>query len=190
MPRLTPVDLEALDRDPASLCVVDAELRVLFVNRAWRDFGRENGAASDDSNGYLGVDLMGVVPVVLKPFYTSLFDRARATHEVVEHSYDCSSPTVARVYRMRIYPSEGGALVIAHTLSQEGPHLRLASPAIDATYRDERGIVTQCSHCRQVRRRDDIQRWDWVPDYAARSPVNTSHGLCALCMRHYFSEFL
>jgi len=184
---LRPFDVAAVEDDPATICGLDASLRITHVNRAWRQFARDNGGEWDVAPWTLGVEVMSAVPLILRPFYEGLFERARTSDAPVEHSYECSSATVMRHFRMRIFPCVGGVLLVAHSLLNAAPHEGIASPAIAALYRDARGFVHQCAHCRRVRRgASDTRPWDWVPDYVARPVPNTSHGLCPLCEQFYF----
>ena len=42
-PSLAPFDLGTLERDEATICALDGELRIIYVNAAWRAFSRANG---------------------------------------------------------------------------------------------------------------------------------------------------
>jgi hypothetical protein len=88
---------------------------------------------------------------------------------------------------MQVFRCEGDGLLVAHSLSQETSHTQPSSPPIESLYRDDQGVLCQCGHCRRVRRAGhDSAQWDWVPDYVAQPPADTSHGLCPLCTQYYF----
>jgi hypothetical protein len=190
MPRIAPFDLAELDRMPANICVLGSDLRIAYVNPAWMAFGAANGLRSMDETCGLGQSVIRVTPEVMRPFYERLFMRARETAEPVEHDYECSSPTHRRLLRMRIYPCKSGAFVVVHSVLREAPHDGAARAALERTYRNERGLVVQCSNCRRVRRpavgADETAEWDWVPAYVAHMPQETSHSICAVCVAFHY----
>jgi CheY-like chemotaxis protein len=176
-----------LERNDASTCALDDELRVTYVNPAWCAFSRENGGTWGDARWAIGVSLLDSIPAPLRSFYERLFESARTAPAPVEHSYECSSGATYRRSRMRIFRCDGGALVVTHSLSQQVSHRWVASPAIERLYRSRDGIVVQCSHCRRVRRLGtEAGRWDWVPDYLAKHSASVSHGLCSVCAEYHY----
>jgi hypothetical protein len=187
-PLIAPFRRETLERSTANVCGLWPDLRIAYVNPAWLAFGLANGAGADASAA-LDTSILSVVPGALRAHYEGMFARAQHTNAVVEHDYECSSPTVRRTFRMAVHPCASGALVVVHSLTRETPHLEPASPPGDALYRDARGLILQCSNCRRVRRSLEPnvpESWDWVPDYVARVPARTSHGLCELCCDFYY----
>lgn len=190
LPLIAPFDVAELDRTPANVCVLGSDLRIAYVNPAWRAFGAANGLCSGEETSGVGQSVMRVTPDALRPFYERLFMRARETAEPVAHDYECSSPTVRRLFRMRIYPCKSGAFIVVHSLLREVPHDGVARAALEQTYRDERGLIVQCSNCRRVRRpgvgADETAEWDWVPDYVAHMPPDTSHSICAVCVAFHY----
>jgi hypothetical protein len=40
---LPPFDVDTLERDPATICGLDADLRIAYVKPAWLAFARDNG---------------------------------------------------------------------------------------------------------------------------------------------------
>jgi CheY-like chemotaxis protein len=187
-PTLAPFDIDTLDRDDATICALDGDLRITYVNAAWRAFSRANGGTWQDETCGIGVALLDSVPSVLRSFYERLFERARTSATPVEHSYECSSATTFRRFRMQIFRCKGGALLVTHSLSQEVSHRWVASRAIERLYRNADGILVQCSHCRRVRPAGpESPRWDWVPDYLADQQANVSHGLCPVCVEYHYA---
>jgi hypothetical protein len=151
-PELTPFDAHAMEGDDATICALDDGLRITYVNSAWREFARANGAPPNVATGAVGLALLAACPPDIRPFYEELFRRARAASAPVEHSYECSSPATFRRCRMRIFRCDTDAFVVAHSLSQAMPHHRAESPATEQTYRNDDGIISQCTNCRRVRR--------------------------------------
>lgn len=188
---IAPFDISTLDAMSATAVGLWPDGRIAYLNPAWLRFGATNGAPSSAGTGGLGIDLRLAAPPVLQPFYAQLFAKAIATGEVQGHDYECSSPDVHRTFRMAVYPCATGALVIVHSLLREAPHADQAMPPLERLYRNEHGLIVQCSNCRRIRRpgADEEGRttWDWVPAYVAQMPPKTSHGICPLCAQFYYS---
>ena len=74
----------------------------------------------------------------------------------------------------------------------EHPHAedRQLHPLVVARYAGLGGLMTQCCHCRLMRRADDHSTWDWVPSVLDEPPDTISHGLCPPCFRHYYPELV
>jgi hypothetical protein len=183
---LAPFDRVALDGDPATIYLVTPELHIAYVNPAWSTFAGANGARWEPGEWGVGARIMDAIPEVLRPFYEDLYRRAFARREVVEHDYDCSSPTVYRRFRLRLMPCESGALLVINSPLREAPHAVLPGSTLEALYRDEDGLIRQCSHCRRLRRTSQPPSWEWVPEQVARPAPRTSHVLCHVCTRYYY----
>ncbi len=180
-------DLATLDDESSTIYLVGADLRIEYVNRAWSRFAKSNGAIGTARWG-VGTELLDVIPEVLKAFYVELFGRAIRDQQVVEHDYECSSPDVKRIFRMRLLPNDSGVIVI-NALRVEAPHPGSPHAPVEAMYRDKAGLITQCSHCRRVRRVGAAAAWDWVPAYVGQLPLGVSHGLCPTCVAFYYAEW-
>lgn len=186
---LEPFEPAMLEAEPTTIYAVDGDLHLRYVNPAWAHFARAGGAtwAGEPSGPFgLGTSVMDAVPAILRPFYEGLYAAARRTREPQEHSYECSTPTRLQHYRMRVLPCRGDGLVVFHSLARDAPHPDAPSAAFESIYRDEHGIISQCSHCRRVRRAGGRLAWDWVRDYVTRTPNMASHALCQPCAAHYF----
>jgi len=189
-PLLLPFQPEVLDRIPASICAVDGDRRICYLNPAWLAFAVANGASGVPESCGLGKNVLFAVPPVLRPFHENMYAQARASGQPVEHEYKCSSSTHQRVFRMRIYPCSSDALVVVHSLVHEKPHSQAPSACLEDMYRDARGMIAQCSNCRRVRRAGTGEgigsQWDWVPEYVARMPPRITHGICPVCLDFYY----
>jgi hypothetical protein len=187
---LAPFDVAVTDAMPASVCGLWPDLRIGYVNPAWLAFGRANGAAEQEERWGLGANVRAVTPEALRPFYDRLFARAREIQAPLEHDYECPSPTQRRTFRMRVHPTIAGAFLVVHSVLRQEAHDEETHAAIEETYRDANGLIEQCAHCRRVRRarwaHGVTAEWDWVPDYVARMPPRTSHGLCAMCIAYFY----
>jgi hypothetical protein len=186
---LEPFDPAMLEAETTTIYAVDADLRLRYLNQAWTEFARAGGAswASGAGGAFgLGTLVMAAVPEVLRPFYEQLYAETWRRREPSEHSYECSTPTRLRYYRMRVMPCTGEGLVVIHSLARDAPHPGEPHAAIEPIYRDGAGLITQCSHCRRVRRAIGAPTWDWVRAYVTATPTRTSHGLCRPCVAYYY----
>jgi len=178
-----------LQRSPAVCYVLDSELRILYCNPAWNDFARLNGAPQLTSDAVIGFDLFDAIPEGLRALYSEAFQQVLRTGRVWEQSYECSSPTVFRIFRMRIHLLKSqNWFIITNPLLVERPHTK-AAPSDTKTYVNADGFLTMCAHCRCSRRLDDPGQWDFVPDYlqlSPQSPVKVSHGLCPVCRAYFY----
>ncbi|MEO8801134.1 MAG: hypothetical protein ABI551_24800 [Polyangiaceae bacterium] len=184
---LAPFDLDVVDDEPSTVYGLTEDLRLGYVNRAWSAFANANGASWNEGAWGIGSRVMDAIPDVLRPFYAGLFAQALSERAVVEHDYECSSPTQLRRFRMRIHPCDSGALLVVHSRIEEQLHTA-AEHSRGALYGEADGLITQCSHCRRVQRVDGTREWDWVPEYVARPLPTISHGLCNLCVEYYYSN--
>ncbi len=187
---LEPFDLGELQRDEDVVFGLWGDLTLAYVNPAWRRFATDNGGWDVPERFPLGSSLLSAIQGDVLPFYEDALRGVLDANRPWEHDYECSSPTVARWFRMRVLPLEGRGLLVSNALLIQRAHApgeRPPLPADDAVYRDARGLLVQCCGCRRTRRAG-INRWDWVPEYVARCPPRTSHGICPLCMGHYYPQ--
>jgi hypothetical protein len=183
-------ELHRLREAASTAYVLDADLRMAWVNSAWFTFADENG---DGVDAYTA-EPHHILPVFaddIRPYYRALFDAARESGEPQEHTYECSSSGLYRKFKMRVRPVEE-FLVVEHHLVVEHPHdsSREPHPLVLENYASAEGLITQCCHCRMLRRADDPHTWDWVPSVLDNPPDNVSHGLCPPCFRSYYPELV
>jgi CheY-like chemotaxis protein len=183
---LAPFDLQTLHNDASSICAAGPDLRIGFVNRAWTEFGRANGGRADDPGLGVGANLLAVSPAILRPFYRELFNRALQLQAPLDWDYECSTPVTFRHFRMRVEPCASGALIVSHSFVGDAPAPVDRLDAPEELYRDDRGFLLQCAHCRRARRTGPPPRWEWVAAFVAEMPAGTSHGLCPICLRSYY----
>ena len=181
--------MRALDRSPAVSYIVDARFRIMYCNPAWNLFATSNDGPRLTAESVLGSDLFDAIPDALQPAYSDAFRQVLRTGLVWEQSYECSSPTLFRTYRMRIHLLRPQAwFVVTNTLLVERPHA--ATTTTDAnTYVDSNGLVTVCAHCRCSKRVNNPDQWDFVPEYLKLRPDSApraSHGLCPVCRTYFY----
>jgi hypothetical protein len=181
--------MSALQRSPAVSYVVDSQFRILYCNPAWDRFASANGAPQLTSDAVIGFDLFDVIPDDLRGLYSHTFRKVLSTGRVGEETYQCSSPTEFRIFRMRIHLLKPqNWLIVTNPLLVERPHAKTAPPDSN-TYVNANRFVTMCAHCRCSRRLDDPGQWDFVPEYlklSLESATKVSHGLCPVCRAYFY----
>lgn len=181
------------ETDPAVIYALDRDLRIVYCNAAWDRFALENGGAGLERPLALGRPVMDSVPKVLHAFFEDGYRRTLSSRETWEHTYECSSPSVYRSFRMSTYPEpDGSGLVVVNSLVVAHPHDDAKRPpqAPDlGLYVDDFGVLKMCSHCRRVSRVGEPARWDWVPAFVDAPPERVSHGLCGVCVHLFYPDF-
>ncbi len=187
--------LEQLESHPASIFGLFADGAIAYINPAWIRFARENGGfVTGPSNAWLGQRYLDVIAEPLRPFYAQLFTLAPDAGsglQPVSHVYECSTPAVFRQFAMKVYGlAKGDGFVVINTLVATRPHdhpTRVPHLPDRALYESVDGIISQCAHCRLIRRADG-SRWDWVPAWIEQIPSGTSHGVCEVCLEYYYPD--
>jgi hypothetical protein len=181
--------MQALQRSAAVSYILDSQFRIMYCNPAWNRFARSNGAPQLTSEGVVGSDLFDSIPEVLRAVYADAFREVLNTGRVWEHSYECSSPSLFRTFRMRIHLLKPqNWFVVTNALTVERSHARTAT-ADPNGYVDANGFITNCAHCRCSKRVDSPDQWDFVPEYIQprlASAVKVSHGLCPVCRAYFY----
>lgn len=181
--------VHALERSPAVSYILDSQFRIVYCNPAWNQFATANGAPRLAGDSVMGSDLFRAIPDVLRLAYSDAFRYVMSTGLVWEQSYECSSPTLFRVYRMRIHLLQDQSwFVVTNTLVVERPHEETAEADANL-YVDVDGIVTVCAHCRCSKRVANPDQWDFVPEYLKlrlESTPKVSHGLCPVCRAYFY----
>ena len=188
--------LDALDRHPDTVFGLWPDARLAYFNEPWSAFAAANGGQPSVECAWgLGARYLDAIAEPLRPFYADLLartpDPGTALHPV-SHEYECSSATVFRKFRMQTYAlADRAGFIVINSLVVEAPHDPVVRPpqaAVLGRYLDGRGVLVQCAHCRRVQRGADTVSWDWVPEWAERSPPLTSHGVCPICFDYYYPE--
>jgi len=192
--RLPDFDFESLHDSDDVVYGAWSDGRLTYTNNGWDRFATENEAPRLNRGWPLGRSIWDVIPEPLLPFYRDGWEWALASGSPWGHTYECSSEDITRIYRMTVMglPDVGAVLVVnalvASLESSAAPaERRIALDAAgEEAYRDENGLITQCSHCRRVQHPSSTDRWDWVPAWVHRSPRDTTHGLCGVCFAYHY----
>jgi hypothetical protein len=179
-------DEDALEADQGSLCAIREDGTILWFNEGWVGFAEANGGADVPARYGVGASYFDAISGALRQFYEGVVHDCVERKEPFEQEYECPSPELRRVFRLRVMPVRG-VLLIAHSLVVEEPHAAAVEPPLDAPYRAATGIMTMCSNCRRTRRADQ-SRWDWVPAWVSALPAQVSHGICPVCVSYYYGD--
>lgn len=187
---LADFDIEAFQNNSGTIFGLWPDLTLAYVNLGWVQFAALNdGEPQNDSEWRLGRCVMDAIAEPLRPFFVENYGRCLREGRPWEHVYDCSSAELYREFHLTAFPlGEAEGLLVVNSLRREAIHTRVPCPPLDELYRDDGGMVTQCCHCRRVRRIGEAKVWDWVPAWVSDRPANTSHGLCEPCMGFHYSE--
>lgn len=117
----------------------------------------------------------------LQPIYVSAFSSARTLGRC-ELSFECSSPTHYRQFRMRIRLL-GRGYAIVNSLEMERPHDRVVSQPDYSHF--ENSTITLCAGCRRARNGQSQSTWDWVPYFLKDNLIPADHRLCPSCNAFY-----
>ncbi|MGA7802179.1 MAG: hypothetical protein WCC36_15380 [Gammaproteobacteria bacterium] len=190
---LNKFELSTLEDSRSVVYGLTSELRLCYFNPAWFAFARDNGAERVVSERFpLGTALEEAIDGPLRGYYIGAYQAVFGHGQPWDHDYECSSDRVFRLYHQRAYPLAGGhALVVVNSLRISRPHSAdrrgLFEPD-ETLYRDSRGFVTQCAHCRRTQRVAEPDHWDWVPAWVVHLPPSTSHSLCPICFDYYYQH--
>lgn len=198
-PRISPsfgalldqMSLADLERNPSVIFGLWPDLTLAYVNPAWYRFARENGGEPEISRAWdLGRNVMDAVTPLLQPFYREFFGRQldpAAPCQLSQHEYECSTAEVYRRHVMTVYRlGDAAGLLVTNVPVVERLQDRPGRAPYTDDYHDSAGWVRQCAHCRCVQHRLVPDRWDWVPFWVASPPAFTTHGLCPLCLDHFY----
>jgi hypothetical protein len=182
--------LEAFERHHSVIYMLDADLRLVYCNKAWDEFAEHNGGGANLRRiEQLGHPILDAILEPLKAFYRSAFERSLAEQQRWEHLYECSSPECYRKFHMQVLPwAAPPRLVVVNSLVVERAHDRIRRGPLTSVYRTAGGVIAMCMHCRRTRRSDQSDVWDWVPEFLATPPDSISHGLCPTCFRYYYPQ--
>tara|TARA_R110002072_G_scaffold241027_1_gene399505 strand:+ start:43587 stop:44174 length:588 start_codon:yes stop_codon:yes gene_type:complete len=185
-PKISGWDEDYLANTKDVVSVLDGQLRIKWTNQRWLEFAAANdGLPAVRDTWSAGAKYTSAISKPLRSFYEQRLQRCLDRQEVWSHDYECSSPGHFRSFHQVVYPVACGWLVIANSLVVEREHD--AAFAAGQAYRSEQGMLRQCMHCRRFCHAAE-NRWDWVPEYVAKLPPDTSHSLCGSCSGFYYPD--
>jgi len=184
----TPAEAE---KAAAGICLLDAELRIVYCNGAWEQQEREKGGAAVSREELNGAAILDRVAEPLRPFYSRGFAEVKKQGQEWEYEFELSSAEKLRMYRMKVKRTAEGGLLLESRMEREAGHgaERPAMPAMKSLYVTESGTLTMCCHCRRTRCAGLGRTvWDWVPEYVSAPAGRVLQGLCRECFAHFYPE--
>ena len=187
---------EALEAEPHVVMVLDPQLRIGFINRAWQSHAeRDQAPASCAAPSYLGVPYLGFVKGELRSRLAKGFEllaQAKGGFGSVWFHSECNTPQVCRRLTTRLsalWDEQLTGYVVHNTIRVVGSmreRYDFLELALD-DWRDAQGLITQCSCCRRVRH-PVTAAWAVSVELIENSRPGVSHGLCELCLDTYYGE--
>ncbi len=183
--------LDDLQAHSGAIYGIWADFSLAYYNPGWFRFSMQNGGEPHISTEWgLGRSILECMAPEMREFYATNYGACLGSHETWDHEYECSSDTLYRRYHQIVYPlGQREGLLITNSLISERPHdkaERPASAADELAFLDDEGRIVQCAHCRRVKNIQEVERWDWVPEWVKQSPEITSHSICPTCFGYYY----
>lgn len=181
-------DQRILYAHPSTLVAIAVDGEIQWLNEAWYEFARANGGANTLSRFLVGSNYFdGIACPQLRTFFQRQLSDAYEQAQIFELEYECSSPDVRRLFRMRALPIAHAGLLVEHVKIYEGAISHPAKRAELEHYVNADGLIVQCSNCRKVKRADG-RTWDWVREWVSLQQSRVSHGLCEVCFGFYWGH--
>lgn len=128
---------------------IDADDRLVWVDRLWLAFASENGASELTEDFVLGRLLWDfIVGDETCQVYSSIHTRVRGSGQPVVIPFRCDSPTLKRHMRLTIAREEAGQLLYMSSLLRVEPQREL--PALDRALPRSLNFLTMCSFCKRT----------------------------------------
>jgi hypothetical protein len=184
-------DLDTLEKNPHSIYGLARDLTLNYVNQAWLEFARDNDGEPVISQRFtIGTPIGDAFSEPLKTYYTGIYRRLLESGEVWHHEYECSSPSMHRIYHQTVYPlrNQAGLLVVNSPLVEQAHETAPGQALRDLldTYRKPNGLLTACCHCRRVHRIPQSGIWDRISQWETAMPSNVNHTLCPICHDYFY----
>lgn len=190
--QLKGLDFRTLEKSQHSIYGFSKDLKLIYFNESWVRFANENHFKGDIADRYpIETPLSGIIRgAEVESFYLKNYKKVLATRQVWAHEYECSSDREFRVFRQVVYPlkDEAGLVVVNSQLVNLPMAIiqRTSCEGIEQEYRQESGLITQCTNCRLTKRKDPSEIWDWVPEWARNIPTDCSLSICPVCFDYYW----
>ena len=160
---------------------IDADDRIVDVNREWTVFARENGG-SPDPTAVLGRPLWDyIVDEGNRRLYRSMVHSLRHKAAPIHIPFRCNSPTVERHMTMTFAP--GVLSEVAFICALQYSFDRAARPV--GGLRTETTTIVECNNCHRLRtKRGWRDCWDVIMAGEVEiddRPINVLQTRCSVC---------
>jgi hypothetical protein len=185
---LAHMDMAPLNASMNTIFFLDSQLIIRGYNDYYVHFATQNGLLDIESKFGLDCPVLEAISPELRSYYEQSWQKTLLANRVFTQEYECSSPEQIRRYYQTAYPIYGGTGLIVistcmFTLENDSDEV-----AVMPQHTRPDGFVVQCSNCRKVKNHDFEEQWDWIPQWVGNPPSNTSHGICAYCIDHYYPD--
>lgn len=189
--KLGDFNLEVLENSKYSIYALSKDLKFIYFNPAWFNFAVKNKFDETASRKLMiGTSVLkSIKGIRLKLYFRKHYKKVIRTGEIWHHQYQCSSHKEYRFFHQTVYPlhNKAGVLIVntemfklpMSNMSRETFH------AIGNRYIQPNDHIVQCSNCRHTQRADQLDIWDWVPDWVEKLPPNHSLSICPTCEHLY-----
>jgi hypothetical protein len=172
-----------IPNQPPTIYRIDRTDRIVYVDEAWNEFARQNGAEGLLTR-VLGRNLWEFVSGrELKRLYFDWFSRIRASGTSARLNFRCDAPDRERLMEIEISPRLGGVVEIRCQTIAERPRPTLYL-LTDAPARSN-ALLTLCSLCKRAKVNKEwleleeaVQRLGLIE--GTPMPM-INHGICQVC---------
>jgi hypothetical protein len=165
--------------------ILDWSLNLVYHNKAWNNFARQNSAPELADGAAIGTNVLSVTDESLRPFYREAFREVTREKPIRGWEYECSSPERFRKFLMRVHPMKpSGYFLVTNSLLVESEHS--AAKPNSKEYRGSDGKIHLCVHCRCSKRGAQSERWDFVPANLKPETANVLQDLCPICKGYFY----
>ena len=186
-------NFEVLENSKNTIYALSKDLKFIYFNPAWFQLAEENGLDKETLQKYqLGTPISKAIHgLFIRSFYKRKFRKIIASSDIWHHDYECSSSKKFRYYHQSVYPlmKKAGILVINSVMFKlpMSNMNRETFMAIEGRYINSDGRINICANCRHTQRADQLDIWDWVPEWREKLPANHSLFICPTC-EHLYKE--
>lgn len=165
---------------------LDGENRITHIEGGWDEFLKRNSSCD---KSYGSIEQKSVIGKRLEAFIDdditrmlikSIIESVRYTKAIKTMTYRCDSHDTKRFMLMRVEPTTGSGLRLAHTFLKAeplDPPLKI-EPASDESEK----FNIRCSICNRV----EVERTWLEPDefsrFSGRSHIKVNYTVCPICM--------
>jgi hypothetical protein len=173
--------------EAATTCIyeIEADDTICYVNAAWPQFARGNGATSLETEDVIGQVLWSFVEGMdLQQFYREVVGLVRKTKRPMALQFRCDAPDRTRLHEMTVSTQSGNRIRFECVILNETP--RSYVPLLDATVARTDEFLVICSMCKRL----EVARADWRELVEGAQELRLferlrfpqlSHGLCPVC---------
>lgn len=174
-----------MDKDSGILYQINDRDEIVYVNDAWDDFARANGAAEMSSQNIIGKSLWSfIADAATVQLYREIVKRVRAG-KIIDFQFRCDAPEICRFLKMIIMPAEANGVIFETQNLREWK--RQFQPLLQTDIRRTEKMLRICGWCKKI----DIGEDFWEETEKAVMTLGLfeesnhlpklTHGICGDC---------